>query len=530
MSGCETSGSQLPEPLSNQKTVRRALKMDLTQLTVETTEWAVPSGRPNNLKAEIGHEEDVFDEEDEDDEKDDQKKGLGYKLFADALNKMHDDDEEEEEEDEEEDRPAVELVDKDAQERAKLGGVGEMIQQLRSQRPALPPPPFRHRIVLDELGYVERDPAKYPLCRIAEVQQTLTLADHQDGIDLPVQNNPTDVRIVRRMIRQKMVRCKKCKNRFIEKNIYERHLRDKHPALYEEYIREQEEEVELQRLEEIEANRIEELQTGGFIPPENEISQPSEDPDHIPLPGENTGGYVPQFDHYGRIKQMKRPYKKKISPQCPFCDKRFRNEFSLKKHFAKKHEEMIEFKQCLKCFKCLENDAELANHDCELTFVCFECTPIRNLCTDQRLLNHRKKFHRGANSGFRCSFCNMKFLTPRKLRKHKKMSHVFTKTFQCHFCEEIFISEVAVMTHERVHTGIIKFECKVCDFRANRYVTMEEHKKDEHGYICAICHGKFAEYGELKHHVYEEHGGYLAVDEPTAYVETPRTFLLYKGE
>lgn len=33
------------------------------------------------------------------------------------------------------------------------------------------------------------------------------------------------------------------------------------------------------------------------------------------------------------------------------------------------------------------------------------------------------------------------------------------------------------MTHERIHTGIIKFECKICDFRCNRYIQMENHKK-----------------------------------------------------
>ncbi|EFP03388.1 CRE-TRA-4 protein [Caenorhabditis remanei] len=457
-------------------------------------------------------EEEVYDEEDEDDDEDGQ--GIGFELLAAALGLNSKENEEKED-------------DEPVDTRAKLDGVGEVMKQIRGEVH----PPQKERIILDEFGYRVRDPSKFPPCRIGEVQQTLALADHQEGIDIqPAPNVPTDVRAVRRMIRQKMVRCKKCKNRFIEKNIYERHLRDKHPALYEEYIREQEEEVELQRLEEIEANRIEELQTGGFIPPESEISQPSEDPNHIPLPGENNGGVVPRFDYYGRIKQLKRPYKKKISPQCPFCDKRFRNEMSLKKHFMKKHEEMVEFQQCLKCFKCVESEEALARHDCELTYVCFECPVIRNLCTDHRLINHRKKFHRGANAGFRCSFCNMKFLTPRKLRKHKKMSHVFTKTYSCHFCEEIFISEVAVMTHERVHTGIIKFECKVCDFKANRYVAMEEHKKEEHGYRCAICNDRVAEYPELKHHVYEEHGGYLATDDPSSYVESSRMWLLYKGE
>lgn len=40
-------------------------------------------------------------------------------------------------------------------------------------------------------------------------------------------------------MRSKVIRCKRCKNRFIERNIYERHLRDKHPEDYAVYIEEQ---------------------------------------------------------------------------------------------------------------------------------------------------------------------------------------------------------------------------------------------------------------------------------------------------
>ncbi|CAD6193040.1 unnamed protein product [Caenorhabditis auriculariae] len=418
----------------------------------------------------------------------------------------------------------------------KLDGLGKVfskkkiLARLRGTEPKVE----KKRIVLNEFGVPIRPKRAdgLPLCRISEVRQRVALADSQDGIDLPVLHNmPSEVEDVRRMIRSKMIRCKRCKNRFVEKNLYERHLRDRHHDDYVIYIAEQEAEMEQQRQEEIEANRIEELQTGGFIPPESEIDVDIFDVnvDVIPLPGENNGGVVPRFDSFGRLKSVKRPYKRKISPQCPFCDKRFRNEYSLKKHFVKKHPELLEFDQCLKCFKCLNID-EMETHNCELTYICFECTPIRNLCTDVRLLNHRKKFHRGANSGFRCSFCNLKFLTPRKLRKHKKMSHVFTKTYQCHFCEEIFISEVAVMTHERVHTGIIKFECKVCDYKANRFTQMEDHARDEHGYVCAICQEKLSEWCELKHHTLVKHGGYLSADHPTGHIESPRLWILYKGE
>ncbi|RCN27649.1 zinc finger, C2H2 type [Ancylostoma caninum] len=204
-------------------------------------------------------------------------------------------------------------------------------------------------------------------CRSVELR--IAFGDHQEPCDLPPPPpHPTDVVSVRKLMRSKMIRCKRCKNRFIERNIYERHLRDRHPEDYTIYIEEQEAEMEQQRQEEIEANRIEELQTGGFIPPESEIEASSFDVDveGIPLPGENNGGVAPRFDQYGRLKQLKRPYKKKVSPQCPFCDKRFRNEYSLKKHFVKKHSELVEFKQCTRCFKCVKDDEEMENHLCEL--------------------------------------------------------------------------------------------------------------------------------------------------------------------
>uniref|UniRef100_A0A914V8N6 C2H2-type domain-containing protein n=1 Tax=Plectus sambesii TaxID=2011161 RepID=A0A914V8N6_9BILA len=348
----------------------------------------------------------------------------------------------------------------------------------------------------------------------------------------PPPPHPTDPKEVRRLIRSKMHRCKRCKNRFIERNLYERHLRDRHPEDYTVYMVQQEEEMEQQRLEEIEANRLEELQCGGFIPPASEIAAENfdVDPDKIPLPGELSGGIPARFDRYGVLRQPKRPYRKKISPQCPFCDKRFRNEHSLKKHLAKKHADAIDFVQCTKCFKTLKNAEAVDNHTCELLYVCFECTPIRNLCTEQRLMQHRSKFHRGANSGFRCNQCALKFLTPRKLRKHKKMSHVFTKTYPCHFCEELFTSESSVVTHERIHTGIIKFECKICDFKCNRYVRMEEHRKEEHGYICSICQERLSEWSEMKNHTLVAHGGYLTSENNASYIESPRVWIMFKGE
>lgn len=344
--------------------------------------------------------------------------------------------------------------------------------------------------------------------------------------------HPTKPSEIRKLIRSKMVRCRICKNRFLEKHLYERHLRDRHPTEHLAYLIQQEDEMRQQRKEELETNRLDEIISGGFIPPQEDLdaSKFEFDINDIPLPGELTGGIPARFDRYGVLYQPKRIYKKKVSPQCPFCDKRYRNEHSLKKHISKKHTDCIEWVQCLKCFKPVPSKEELPDHLCEMIYICFECTPARNLCDEVRLFNHRAKFHRGENSGFKCNLCNQKFLTPRKLRKHKKMSHVFTKTYQCHFCEELFISETAVTTHERIHTGIIKFECKICDFKCNRFLNMEEHRKEEHGYLCTICQEKLSEWSDLKNHMLIEHGGYLSSEFSSGYIESPRVWQMFKGE
>ncbi|UMM39882.1 hypothetical protein L5515_016748 [Caenorhabditis briggsae] len=276
-------------------------------------------------------------------------------------------------------------------DRAKLSGVGQILEDLRMQHR---PSPKEH-IVLDGLGLRYRDPFKFPISRMHEVQTKLIA---RDGEELPEMEMPADIRVARKMIRQKMIRCKKCKTRFLEKNLYKRHLRDKHPKLYDLFIEQQSEECEAQKQAERDHQLFDEMKTGSFIP--------------------------------------------------PLC-----------------------------------------------SGIGYGHSPLR--------------------ARFSCKECLKRFLTPRKLRKHMKMSHVFTTTYQCHFCDELFINETARYTHERIHTGIIKFECQICDYRANRYSDMEEHNLNEHGYVCPICQHKTM---------------IQASEDSISYIESPRLWMLFKGE
>ena len=114
--------------------------------------------------------------------------------------------------------------------------------------------------------------------------------------------------------------------------------------------------------------KIEEITSGGYIPPAADIEASAFEvqPDAIPLPGEQYGGRLPKFDEFGAIKLPPRIYTRKVSPQCPFCDKRFRNEASLKKHIYKKHPECVNYVQCNVCYKCLPAPDDMATHNCEM--------------------------------------------------------------------------------------------------------------------------------------------------------------------
>jgi hypothetical protein len=55
---------------------------------------------------------------------------------------------------------------------------------------------------------------------------------------------------------------------------------------------------------------------------------------------------------------------------------------------------------------------------------------------------------------------------------------------------------------------------------------MEEHRKEEHGYICAICNAKESEWSGIKNHTLNEHGGYLSSETNSGLSENYGLFIV----
>lgn len=140
----------------------------------------------------------------------------------------------------------------------RMSGIAETLNRLRN-----PEQDTRQRIILNEFGAVVNTnvpsssnglptsnlPSLFHRL-IANLDHVTTLnpmpafirTQRPDEIAGAVAH-PTKPSEIRKLIRSKMVRCKRCKDRFLDKYLYERHLRDKHPIEHIAYLVQQEEEV-----------------------------------------------------------------------------------------------------------------------------------------------------------------------------------------------------------------------------------------------------------------------------------------------
>jgi len=150
---------------------------------------------------------------------------------------------------------------------------------------------------------------------------------------------------------------------------------------------------------------------------------------------------------------LKMPY------QCNRCDKKFKSEFSWKRH--------------------QENDAvheRLENytpyHECEICGKRFDRK--RKWCLDQHMLTHNSE------RNYSCQNCGNSFKSANYLAIHSK-SCLGIKEHECAYCGLKFGKKAVLNNHERLHTGDKPFQCRICDTHFRTHHLYSQHGNSAHG-------------------------------------------------
>ena len=161
---------------------------------------------------------------------------------------------------------------------------------------------------------------------------------------------------------------------------------------------------------------------------------------------------------------------------CKECGMKFYNNGTLNRHILSKHE--------------------------GLTFSCDQCdyqTSRKDTLTSHILSKHLK-------SKFKCDSCEF-VGKERALRAHKSIVHK-GKRIMCCYCDYQADSRHALVKHKMYnHDGIIKYDCRECDYQGTQERHLKNHMKkhEDTKFPCFKCNFQSTTKSELKHHYQLQH-------------------------
>lgn len=167
--------------------------------------------------------------------------------------------------------------------------------------------------------------------------------------------------------------------------------------------------------------------------------------------------------------------------ECPICKKSLSNEYTLKYHTTKVHNNERNF-TCDVCGKGFKSGETLKSHS---------------------------MVHKGIKreDGARCEICHAWISRKKQLRRHIIEIHQAQKV-SCDICHKVYPNVKSLVTHKgRVHVEN-KFECEICGKRFKRCVNLKEHRASHTGqklYSCEFCGMEMNSNGNLYSHKKNKH-------------------------
>jgi len=164
---------------------------------------------------------------------------------------------------------------------------------------------------------------------------------------------------------------------------------------------------------------------------------------------------------------------------CSNCDKRFKDNYVLKRHEQ--------------------------THTGEKPFKCPHCKYAAK--QKGNLEQHIRIVHDGIKK-YQCSYCDYKSGYNSSLKRHER-THTHEKSFECPHCEYAANQKPYLKRHILiVHDGIKKYECSRCEFKTGYKCSLEGHGHTHTGdklFKCSQCEYATNRKDHLKKHIKRKH-------------------------
>jgi len=162
---------------------------------------------------------------------------------------------------------------------------------------------------------------------------------------------------------------------------------------------------------------------------------------------------------------------------CDHCASVFYAKYKLDVHLASKHSINDQFK-CGKCKKFLMSERTLKRHERKCsTKKCPVCE--KEFLSKWKLANHVKGHTNNRNHI--CDECGKDFLHGPSLVEHIEIVHQGKRPFECSTCLKTFSRGGSLRTHKLIHSGIKPFSCQLCDKQCREKIQLIKHLQSKHG-------------------------------------------------
>ncbi|NWX50796.1 CTCFL protein, partial [Steatornis caripensis] len=144
-------------------------------------------------------------------------------------------------------------------------------------------------------------------------------------------------------------------------------------------------------------------------------------------------------------------------------------------------------------------------HSDEKCHVCHLC--LQAFCTATLLHNHLNVHTR--TRPYKCSDCDMAFVTSGNLSRRRCYKHTLEKPFKCPVCKYSRVETSKMKRHICLHTGERPYACDLCSYASKGAYTPKRHMITHAGekrYECYVCRTKFTPSGIMKIRMLQKHG------------------------